>query len=125
MAALAYYCYLFHDKEMFKGLIKSEEHYYDAFVKKLQCYGGPLDTEKAIDSEGILAYIRAVRLLHMITGRDMYLNHLRDALCYEFSFKFCYNSPVKVPPLSRIGWSSCGGSITSVANRIFIRCPVL
>lgn len=116
LAALAYYCYLFHDKEMFKGLIKSEEHYYDAFVKKLQCYGGPLDTEKAIDSEGILAYIRAVRLLHMITGRDMYLNHLRDALCYEFSFKFCYNSPVKVPPLSRIGWSSCGGSITSVAN---------
>ena len=34
----------------------------------------------------------------------------------KYSFKFCYNVPVQVPPLSRLGWSSCGGSITSVAN---------
>lgn len=32
------------------------------------------------------------------------------------SFKFCYNSPIKLPPLSKIGWSSCGGSVTSVSN---------
>ena len=43
-------------------------------------------------------------------------NGLRDVLEYEFTFKFCYNSPIKVPPLSRVGWSSCGGSITSVCN---------
>ena len=41
---------------------------------------------------------------------------MRDALSYEFSFKFCYNVPVQTPPLSEVGWSSCGGSITSTAN---------
>lgn len=69
-----------------------------------------------MDSEGVLAYIRVARLLHELTGKAVYLDHLRDALCYEYSFKFCYNVPVQVPPLSRLGWSSCGGSITSVAN---------
>ena len=55
---------------------------------------------KNVDSEGILAYIRAVRHLHEITGEESLLTHLRDALHYEFTFKFCYNSPIKVPPLS-------------------------
>ena len=41
---------------------------------------------------------------------------MRDALYYEYTFKFCYNSPIKVPPLSTMGWSSSGGSITSVTN---------
>lgn len=93
-----------------------EQHYYDKFIAKAQCYGGPLDTDKAIDNEGVLAYIRAVRGLHEITGDDKYIGHMRDALYYEFSFKLCYNTPVKIPPLSTIGWSSCGGSITSTAN---------
>lgn len=93
-----------------------EQHYYDRFVARLECYGGPLDTDKAIDNEGILAYIRCARLLHEITGEEVYLEHLRDALGYECSFKLAYNTPVQVPPLSEIGWSSCGGSITSVAN---------
>ena len=83
---------------------------------KFECYGGPLDTDKAVDSEGILAYVRAVRLLHMLTGEEKYLDHLREGLWYEFSFKLGYNTPVQVRPLSEIGWSSCGGSITSVAN---------
>ena len=67
-------------------------------------------------ARGVLAYIRVARLLHELTGKAVYLDHLRDALCYEYSFKFCYNVPVLGPPLSRLGWSSCGGSITSVAN---------
>lgn len=116
MAAMAYYIMMTQDTACLKELKASEKHYYDSFVKLAECYGGPLDTDKTIDSEGILAYIRGVRILHEITGEDQYLDHLRDALCYEFSFKFCYNSPIKIPPLGRIGWSSCGGSITSVAN---------
>ena len=64
----------------------------------------------------MLSYIRAVRMLHELTGKEKYLDHLRDALCYEYSFKLCYNTPVQVPPLSALHWSSCGGSITSVAN---------
>ena len=89
---------------------------YEEYVKKCICYGGPLDISKGVDSEGILAYIRAVMLLHMITKEDIYLEHLKDAIEYEFTFKFCYNSPVSIPPLSKTGWSSCGGSVTSVVN---------
>lgn len=116
MAALAYYSYLTGDKSHLDSLQKSERHYYETYIKLMECYGGPLDTDKATDSEGILAYIKAIRFLHALTGEKIYLQHMKDAICYEFSFKFCYNSPIKVPPLSRIGWSSCGGSVTSIAN---------
>ena len=116
LAATALYEFVTEDKKYVDVLKKSEQHYYDAFVAKCECYGGPLDTDKAVDDEGILAYVRAVRILHEITQEEYLLDHMRDALYYECSFKLSYNTPVSVPPLSRIGWSSCGGSITSTAN---------
>ena len=116
MAAAALYCALTGETGWLAGLLNSERYYYRAFVSRMECYGGPLDIDKQVDSEGILAYIRAVRWLHEAAGEPALLEHLRDALEYEFTFKFCYNSPIKVPPLSRVGWSSCGGSITSVCN---------
>lgn len=116
LAAAAYWTALTGDERYLPGLLASEAHYHAAFVVPMVCYGGPLDIDKQADSEGVLAYLRAVRWLHAVTGDEALLAHMRDALCYEFTFKFCYNSPIKVPPLSRIGWSSCGGSITSVTN---------
>ncbi len=116
LAASAMYELVSGDRSLLPALLAGEQHYYDCFVKKCICYGGPLDTDKAVDSEGILSYIRAVRLLHEITGNDELLDHLRDALYYEFTFKLGYNTHILVRPLSEIGWSSCGGSITSVAN---------
>lgn len=116
MAAMAYYSYLAGDKSYINDMQKSEKHYYEVYINRMECYGAPLDTDKATDSEGILAYIKAVRYLHTLTGEKYYLEHMRDAICYELTFKFCYNSPIKIPPLSRIGWSSCGGSVTSTAN---------
>ncbi len=116
MAAVAYYTWLTKDMSYLEGIRASEKHYYEHYVAKVECYGAPLDTAKAVDSEGILAYIRAVRYLHMLTGETVYLAHMKDALDYEFTFKFCYNSPINVPPLNIIGWSSCGGSITSTCN---------
>ena len=125
LAAAAYCCHLTGDRASLAGLLRSEQWYHDTYVRHEACYGGPLDIDKNVDSEGILSYIRAVRHLHAILCRDdpaaspakeALLDHLRDALYYEFTFKFCYNSPVKVPPLSTVGWSSCGGSITSVTN---------
>ena len=116
MAAISYYSWITGDKSFIESLRKSENHYYNGFVKNMECYGGALDIDKAIDSEGIIAYIKAVRYLHAITKEEYLLEHMKDALCYEFTFKFCYNSPIQVPPLSKIGWSSCGGSITSTAN---------
>lgn len=116
MAALAYYCLLTGDVSHLDGLRKSERHYYNTYIRHMECYGSPLDTCKTVDSEGILAYIKAVRFLHSMTGDSVLLEHVQDALCYEFSFKFCYNSPIRIPPLGRIGWSSCGGTVTSVSN---------
>lgn len=116
LAASAMYELISGDRRYMPLLLKSEQHYFDKFVKKVECYGGPLDTDKAVDSEGILSYIRAVRILHEITGEEYLLDNLRDALYYEFTFKLCYNTPVSVRPLSDIKWSSCGGSITSTAN---------
>ena len=124
LAAAALYCRLTGKRAFLPGLLRSEKWYHSAYVRHAECCGGPLDTDKNVDSEGVLAYIRAVRNLHGIlladapddrAGQEALLDHLRDALYYEFTFKFCYNSPVKVPPLSA-GWSSCGGSITSVTN---------
>ena len=116
MAAASLYCALSGETARLAELLNSEQYYYRTFVSRMECYGGPLDIDKQTDSEGILAYIRAVRWLHEITREPDLLNHLRDALEYEFTFKFCYNSPIKVPPLCKVGWSSCGGSITSVCN---------
>lgn len=116
MAAAAYYSLLTGDRTYLNALMHSQEWYHEAYIRHQECYGGPLDIDKNIDSEGILAYIRAVRCLHEITGEENLLEHLQDALYYEYTFKFCYNSPIKVPPLSTAGWSSCGGSITSVTN---------
>lgn len=116
MTAAAYYMYLTGDYSYLSGVQISERHYYDDYVKKCVCYGGPLDISKGVDSEGILAYIRAVKILHQITGDELYIRHMKDGIEYEFSFKFCYGTPVKVPPLSKTGWSGCGGSVTSVVN---------
>lgn len=116
MTAAAYCAALTGETEWLPHLLESESYYHKAFVVPQECYGGPLDIDKQIDSEGVLAYIRAVHWLHVLTGEEKLLDHLRDALHYEYTFKFCYNSPVKVPPLSKVGWSSCGGSITSVTN---------
>lgn len=116
LTATLLYCQITGDMSYFEEAVKSEQHYYDKFVKKMVCYGGPLDTDKAVDNEGILAYVRAAKILHDISGNSVYLEHLRDGLYYEVSFKLAYNTPVFVNPLQSIGWSSCGGSITSVAN---------
>ncbi|MCR5322709.1 MAG: hypothetical protein K6E85_05525 [Lachnospiraceae bacterium] len=120
MAAAAYYSYITADDSYLPELLKSEKWYHSAYIIHQECYGGPLDIDKKTDSEGILSYIRAVRYLHEIVSSDeekeILLDHLRDALYYEYTFKYCYNSPIKIPPLSKVGWSSCGGSITSVTN---------
>ena len=120
LAAAAYYSFIASEKSYLPDMLKSEGWYHDMYIKHQECYGGPLDIDKKTDSEGILSYIRTVRYLHEIVddkeGKELLLDHMKDALYYEYTFKFCYNSPVKVPPLSKVGWSSCGGSITSVTN---------
>ena len=68
MAALAYYSWLTGDRRELDGLKRSERHYYETYLKRMECYGAPLDADKAVDSEGILAYMKAVRYIHAMTG---------------------------------------------------------
>lgn len=116
LAATALYAQITGIDEYNEILRQSEQYYYDKYVRKMECYGGPLDTDKAVDDEGILPFIRVDRIMHEMFGDNKYLEHLRDAICYECTFKLGYNTPVTVRPLSDIKWSSCGGSITSTAN---------
>lgn len=116
VAAQAMYIKLTGDTKWLASCEKSLYHYYEQFVKKEECYGTPHDTWKAVDSEGILAFIKAARLLHEVTGDRAVLELLTDGLEYEFSFKFCYNTPIGVNPLKKLGWSSSGGSVTSTCN---------
>nr|MDD6335908.1 hypothetical protein [bacterium] len=116
LAAKAYAAVLTGDTSGVDAMAESQQAYYTQYVRRMECYGTPHDTWKAVDSEGILAYIRAVRWLHVLTGDKTYLDRLMTALDYEFTYKFCYNVPVQVPPLSRVGWSACGGSVTSTCN---------
>ncbi|MFA5865471.1 MAG: hypothetical protein WC975_12400 [Phycisphaerae bacterium] len=90
--------------------------FYRKAVETFHVYGGPHDTYKSPDEEGILAWIEAARLLHQITGDEQYLRDLIHGLDYEFSWKFAYNVVNEVEPLKSMNWSSTGGSVTSVNN---------
>ena len=70
LAAAAQYCRLTGERVYLPGLQESEKWYHDTYIRHQECYGGPLDIDKNMDSEGILAYIRAVRNLHGILCAD-------------------------------------------------------
>jgi hypothetical protein len=117
LAARAYLLLLTGDEALLSGCEKSLTHYHRSYVKKMHCYGAPHDTWKAVEQEGVLAFAKAACLLHRVTGDGIYLAALKDALDYEFSWKYCLNTEPGLDPLSRLGWSSCGGSVTSAANQ--------
>lgn len=94
---------------------QSIRHYWDQYLSKMECYGAPHDIWKATDEEGILGYIKGLKIMHEQTGDHQYLDFLQDAIDYEFSWKYMYNTPVQIPPLNN-GWSSSGASGTSIAN---------
>ena len=90
--------------------------FYATFVRDLSCWGAPMDTYKSVDSEGNLAFIRAARMFHEITGEDDYLEMLRDGAHYEYLWRYGFRTRPQCPPLKGSSWNSCGGSITSVSN---------
>ena len=91
-------------------------NYYAVFVQELNCWGTPMDTYKAVDEEGNLAFIRAARLLHEVTQEPRYLELLKNGADYECLWRYGFKAKPEYPPLSTCGWNSCGGSITSISN---------
>jgi hypothetical protein len=90
--------------------------YYAPFVRDLAAWGSPMDTFKSIDSEGNLAFIRATRLMHQMTGEDRYVEMLTAGANYEYLWRYGFRARPQCPPLKNSDWNSCGGTITSVSN---------
>ena len=90
--------------------------FYHRFVKDLNCYGTPMDTLMAVDEEGVLAFIRACRVLHEVTGDDALLAMMNDGAEYEYLWRYGFRARPEYAPLKDSGWNSCGGSVTSVSN---------
>ena len=90
--------------------------FYDGFVRALHCWGTPMDTFKAVDQEGVLAFIRAARLLHEAKGDDAYLAMLERGAEYEYLWRFAFRARPQAPPLRGSSWNACGGSLTSTSN---------
>jgi hypothetical protein len=88
---------------------------YHPYVRDLNVYGTPMDTQKATDEEGNLAFMKGARLLHEVTGEAKYLTYLKQSASYEFLWRYCYKSRPDFKPIDH-DWSSCGGSITSISN---------
>jgi hypothetical protein len=90
--------------------------FYAPFVRDLAAWGSPMDTFKSIDSEGNLAFIRAARHMHELTGEDRYLEMLAAGANYEYLWRYGFRARPQCPPLKGSSWNSCGGTITSVSN---------
>ena len=89
--------------------------YYGGFVRDLNCWGTPMDTWKAADQEGNLAFLRACSILWKETKDPQVLEWFRLSADYEYLWRFGYPTRPEHPPI-REGWNACGGSITSVSN---------
>lgn len=109
--------YLYHltGKRKYQEAADKALKYYGTQVRALHVYGTPMDTWKAVDQEGNLAYIRGARLLHEYTGKQEYLTALKDGADYEMLWRYGYRTKPDFRPLND-GWNSCGGSVTSVSN---------
>ena len=90
--------------------------FYSVFIEKVEVWGTPIDTKDAVDQEGNLAYITALKTMHEVTGDDALFKQLEHACHYDFTWKFAYNTHHFNEPLKSLNWPSCGGCITSTHN---------
>lgn len=90
--------------------------FYAPFVRELAAWGSPMDTFKSVDSEGNLAFIRAARHLHEMTGESRYAEMLEAGAHYEYLWRYAFRTRPQCPPLKGSNWNSTGGTITSVSN---------
>ncbi len=94
---------------------KGAAYYYNP-VRELNVCGTPMDTWKAPDQEGNLAFAKLVKLLHELTHEPQYLKMLEDAAHYEYLWRYGFKAVPEILPLLGSNWNSCGGSVTSVSN---------
>lgn len=89
--------------------------YYDQSVRALNCWGAPMDTWKAVDQEGNLAFVRAASILWEDTQDPELLAMFERGVEYENLWRYGYRTRPEHAPIKE-GWTACGGSVTSVSN---------
>ena len=114
-AALAA-AYAFTGKKHYREAACKAAGFYHRFVRELNVCGTPMDTWKAPDQEGNLAFMKLVRLLHETTGEASLLEMLEDGAHYEYLWRYGFRAVPEIMPLAGSSWNSCGGSVTSVSN---------
>lgn len=110
------YAFRFTSDARYLDAAKRAADFYHGAVRDLACWGAPMDTWKAVDQEGNLAFLRGARLLHETTGEKKYLDMLADSAHYEYLWRYGFSARAEYPPLKGSHWSSVGGSTTSVSN---------
>ncbi|MBN1556272.1 MAG: hypothetical protein JXA11_16145 [Phycisphaerae bacterium] len=92
------------------------DYYHQHFVRKGHCTGGPLDIERADDSESAAAMTNAFTQGYLILKDDALLRMARDAAAIFASWVVSYVAPF--PRGSSLdGYNLCGGVIANVQNR--------
>jgi hypothetical protein len=105
----------FGDVKYLEAAKKAEDFYFE-WMATLEVWGTPIDAEGAVELEGNLPLILGERMLFDLTGDKKYLKNLEHAVNYDLSWKWAYNTYLKNPPLSELGWQSQGGNGASTCN---------
>lgn len=108
--------FAFTGKEHYRDAACKAAGFYHKFVRELNVCGTPMDTWKAPDQEGNIAFMKLVRLLHETTGEASLLEMLEDGAHYEYLWRYGFRAVPEIMPLAGSSWNSCGGSVTSVSN---------
>ena len=108
--------YKFTNEKRYLHAAENALEHYHAYHLNGELYNTPMDTHRAVDQEGNLAFIIACVECHKLTGQSVYLDLAMQGLSWEFSWKFACNTVYSAEPLRSMNWSSCGGSITSTYN---------
>ncbi len=91
-------------------------YYHENFVRKGHCTGGPLDVERADDSESAAALTVAFTQGYLVLRDKNLLAMAEDAAQIFASWVVAYAAPF--PPGSTLfGYNPCGGVIANVQNR--------
>jgi hypothetical protein len=117
LQALAEGIRCFPEEKRYLAIFKEAcEYYHTNFVRKGHCTGGPLDIERADDSESAAALTDAFTQGYLVLRDKKLLARAEDAAQICASWVVAYAAPF--PPGSTLfGYNPCGGVIANVQNR--------